>query len=95
MIRHAFSVFLSLVLLFAVVLFSTACNKASSVDSKRSGASAAKVDATPLLPDTTSLLARQDNTTDEYAMVVARYGKPDSLLSTEQHSPKPKVPLSF
>ena len=36
--------------------------------------------------------ARKSNTADEYAMLVARYGKPYSIMSTENDSPKPKVP---
>ena len=32
-----------------------------------------------------------NNTTDEYAMLVARYGKPYSIISTENDLPKPKV----
>lgn len=46
-----------------------------------------------VLPDTTPPLSagRHNNTTNEYAMVVARYGKPDSILSTENDSPKPKI----
>jgi hypothetical protein len=47
-----------------------------------------------ILPDASRPFgaARTSNTRDEYTMMVARYGKPDSILSTERDSPKPKVP---
>ena len=47
-----------------------------------------------ILPDASPPFsaARTSNTSDEYTMLVARYGKPDSILSTEHDSPKPKVP---
>ena len=35
--------------------------------------------------------ARRNNTSDEYSIVVNRYGKPDSILSTEHDTPSPKV----
>jgi uncharacterized protein DUF4236 len=42
-------------------------------------------DVTPSLPDVTSPFTaeRKDNTTDEYPMLLDRYGEPDSVLSTE------------
>ncbi len=45
------------------------------------------------LPDTSLPLsaARKDNVADEYAMIVAQYGNPNSVLSTVMDSPPPKV----
>ena len=42
-------------------------------------------DVTPPLPDVTSPFTaeRKDNTTDEYPMLLGRYGEPDSVLSSE------------
>jgi hypothetical protein len=45
------------------------------------------------LPDTTPPFTdAKNNTSDEYAILVARYGQPDSILSTESDSPKPRAP---
>jgi len=61
-------------------------NSGSSIAKNRSAVG-------PTLPDTTLPLSatRHNNITDEYSMFVGRYGKPDSILSTENDSPKPKV----
>lgn len=37
--------------------------------------------------------SRKNNTVDEYSKLVAEYGNPDSIFSTESKSPRPKVPI--
>jgi hypothetical protein len=43
------------------------------------------------LPDTKLWSERKNNTKDEYAVLIGRYGQPDSILTTENDSPKPLV----
>lgn len=71
--------YLGVILLGAVLLMFTACQSGSVVSG--------------VLPDTAMPFSaeRKRNSADQYAMLVARYGKPDSILSTENDSPRPKV----
>ena len=58
----------------------------SGEPSQRNGERVALPDATPPLKP-----ARLGNISDEYSMIVDRYGRPDSVVSTEHDAPTPKV----